>query len=146
MGDTSKRRETTEFAVKKIQDFIDRKDFTSVVLISSIYVEMRLRTLITLRLNPPEKNWESTSRSFINLLGYKKLLSVCSEVGLLDNCMNNCDKQKLLKNLKDLYAERCKIAHETKIWRGIDEEDKKQISSLCDNAIQFLKNTTNIYV
>jgi len=137
MGDITERRETTAFAVAKISGLIDAKDYTSAILLSSIYVEMRLRTLITLRLNPPQFNWECTSKAFSSLLGYSKLLNVCDKVGLLKQRMKRCSK----KQLKALWEKRCNIAHESNLWRGITEGDEKEIVNLCNYAIMFLEDT-----
>lgn len=133
--DYAERQQTTEYAIAKIREFLDRNDFTSAVLLSSIYVEMRLRTLVTLRLQPPEKNWYATSDAFTNLLGYNKLLNLCSKVGILPDC-----NQRKLKELSD---ERNHVAHDTELWKEIiDKERQESIIDLCNNAIEFLKNTT----
>jgi hypothetical protein len=96
---------------------------------------MRLRTLITLRLNPPEEYWQKTSDSFDSLLGYGTLATVCSKLGLIGDFD--------IKLLKDIWEKRCKVAHETELWRTVPEAERKDIERLCNFAIDFLRQTTN---
>jgi hypothetical protein len=134
MGNPSERENTTRYATDKINHLLDNNDFTSAVLLTSIYVNMRLKTLITVRLNPPQQHWQDTSNAFNSLLGYKNLLSVCNMLGLMKGCN--------FKQLKDLWEKRCVVAHETELWKNISPQEQQEIRELCNSAIDFLKKTT----
>jgi predicted Fe-S protein YdhL (DUF1289 family) len=95
---------------------------------------MRLKTLITLRLNPPEKYWQDTSNAFNSLLGYKNLVNVCDKLGLI--------KDIDTKALRDLWDKRCRVAHETELWKNISPKEREEINRLCHSAIDFLNKTT----
>jgi hypothetical protein len=138
MGLSINRKKTTKLATAKINDFLDREDFTSALLLASIYVHMRLKTLITLRLNPPQKHWRDISNSFNSAnspLGYNSLLNVCNKLDLVENEDKN--------RLKQLWNMRNSIAHETELWKTITERKQQEIIELCHYATEFLKNTNN---
>lgn len=136
MGLLIKRESTTKLATKKINNLIKEEDFTSALLLASIYAHMRLKTLITMRLKPPKEHWRAISNSFNSgnaPLGYNTLLNVCNKLGLVQNQ----DKNQLTK----LWAYRNRIAHETDLWKKLSDKQQREIIKLCKYATEFLKNT-----
>jgi len=129
--DKPERKKTAKFAKEKISDFLDNERHTSALLLSSIYVNLRLRTLLTEHLSPTKSKWRAVSNKLD--IGFNRLLSLCNEFDLLYGFNT--------EPLKRLYKRRCKIAHESELWREISPEDKKEIKSLCESAIEFLENT-----
>jgi hypothetical protein len=136
MGLTIDRKRTTKVATEKISELLERNDYTSALLLASIYVHMRLRTLITLRLNPPQENWRDISNSFnssLSPLGYNSLLNVCGKLHLVTVEDKN--------NLKRIWALRNSIAHETGLWKALSKKKKTEINRLCKHAAEFLRST-----
>jgi hypothetical protein len=133
--DKTERQRTTEFAAKKIKRFLDTEEYISALLLASIYANIRLRTLLTSRLDPPKEKWEYASNAFDSLLGFNKLLNLCDELGLLHG--------QSPKKLKDLWEKRCKIAHESELWKELSDKDKKEITQLCECTIKFLNETNS---
>ena len=136
MGLLITREKTTKYATEKINDLLERQDFTSALLLASIYVHMRLKTLITLRLSPPKEHWRDIADSFNSggsPLGFYGLINVCSKLGLVQN--------QDTRKLKGLWTHRNKIAHDTELWKKISDKKQREIIELCDFAKKFLKNT-----
>lgn len=129
--DKPERDKTAKFAKKKINEFLDNGGHTSALLLASIYVNLRLRTLLTEYISPTKSRWRAVSNKLD--IGFNRLLSLCNEFDLL-NGFNT-------EPLKRLYKRRCKIAHESELWKKICPEDKEEIKSLCQSAIELLENT-----
>jgi hypothetical protein len=133
--DEPERQKTTEYAAKRIKCFLDDGEHISALLLASIYANIRLRTLLTSRLNPPKEKWEYTSNAFDSLLGFNKLLNLCDKLGLLHG--------QNPKKLRDLWEKRCNVAHESELWKELSDEDKKEITQLCECTIKFLNETNS---
>ena len=129
--DLSEREETTKYASKKIKSYLDGEDYTSALLLSSIYVNMRLRSLLADRLFPPRNKWKAVSNKLD--VGFNRLLNLCQELGLLHGFNK--------KPLKNLWEKRCNVAHESKLWKELSQKDKEDIRQLCESAIKFLEKT-----
>ena len=62
-------------------------------------------------------------------------------------CVSLCEKLELIhvkpKALKDLWSERCAVAHESTLWKEdeLSEEKIKEITKLCESGIDFLEKT-----
>lgn len=138
MGLSINREKTTKLATEKINELLGRKDYTSALLLASIYVHMRLKTLITLRLNPSQENWRDISNSFnssLSPLGYNSLINVCNKLDLV----TNEDKNKL----KRIWVLRNNIAHETELWKALPKKKKMEIDKLCKHVAKFLRSTNH---
>lgn len=133
--DLTEREETTRYARKKINSYLHSHDYISALLLASIYVNIRLRSLLTNRLSPTKDKWEKTSRVLDSLLGFNKLVNLCDHMGLIVDCKP--------KKLKGLWTKRCNVAHESKLWRTLQPEDKTEIAQLCKSAIDFLQKTNS---
>ena len=129
----TEREETTIYTREKIKKYLGDRDYTSALLLSSIYVEIRLRTLLTDWLSPPKEKWEKVSKDILTKLRFWQLANLCADLGLL----SGDEKRKLDK----LRKKRNSIAHESKLWKQISNEEKRQIEQLCEFAIQFLERT-----
>lgn len=129
--DKPEREKTARFAKEKINDFLDNGGYTSALMLASIYVNLRLRSLLTEYISPTENKWRTVSNKLD--IGFNRLLSLCKELNLLYGFN--------VEPLKRLYNRRCKIAHESELWKKILPKDKEEIKSLCESAIEFLENT-----
>lgn len=137
MGNQIIRQETTDIATNKINQMLnDKKDYTSALLIASIYVDMRIRTIIALQLDSSGQKFEQISHILDSQVGFRNL------IGIIEN-MGKIKKQEADK-LRELYTERCKVAHETTLWKDVSEEKQEEIKKLCNVAIDFLNKTTNL--
>jgi len=132
--DKTEREETTDYAKRKIDSFLENHEYLSALLLASIYVNIRLRSLLTNRLSPPKNEWKKTAQVLDSLYGFKKMVSLCDKLGLIPN------KPKILKNLWD---KRSSVAHESTLWKEeeLSDEEKKEITHLCKSAIKFLQQT-----
>lgn len=139
--DEPEREDTTKKAIERIDEFLGKPDYISALLISSIYVHMRLRSLITDRLSPPDDKWKKISGMLDNeFSGFKRLVSLCDELHLLNN-HDPEELKELWKNLKNLWDMRGNIAHESELWRKLTKEDEEKIRNLCKSAKEFLEKT-----
>jgi len=129
--DKPEREKTAKFAKKKINEFLDDDKHVSAILLSCIYVNLRLRTLLTEHLSPEENKWKAISTKLD--IGFNRLLSLCDEFGLLHGVQK--------KPLQRLYEERCKVAHDSELWKKIKEKEKKELRDICNSAIRFLERT-----
>jgi RNA processing factor Prp31 len=137
MGNQIIRQETTDIATNKIIQMLnDKKDYTSALLLASIYVDMRIRTIIALQLDLSGQRFEEISNILDSQVGFRNL------IGIIEN-MGKIKKQEADK-LRELYTERCKVAHETTLWKDVSEAKQEEIKKLCNVAIDFLKKTTNL--
>ena len=137
MGTLPERIKTTEYARKKIKNFLKsgEDDYTSALLLSSIYAELRLRTLLTAWMSPPQQKREKTSSMILNKLSFNQLIVLCNKLGLLQS--------EERKNLDALREKRNKVAHETRLWKKIPESEKNKIEHLSNFTIQFLERTNS---
>ena len=133
MGKPSERKKTTEYASKKIKAYLNDDDYMSALLLSSIYANMRLRSLLTDWVSPPKNKWKRTSSEVLNL-NFKRLIDLCNRLKLLH------DKEE--KNLHALREKRNEVAHESRLWKPLSEPEKKKIERLSDFTIQFLERTS----
>jgi len=129
IGRPSEREKTTEYASRIINSYLKNKEYTSALLLSSIYANIRLRSLITDWLSPPRNKWKKASE--ILTLGFRRLVDLCDKLKLLH------DNEK--KTLYELWDKRCNVAHESKLWKKLSEKEKKKIDHLCKSTIQFLE-------
>jgi hypothetical protein len=139
MGTRRIRQETTDYCDEKIRSFLAEPDpdYTSAILLAFIYVNTRLRTILTNYLSPTEERWEDLHNS-LNYYSVKGLLTVCNKFGLLASF-----DPKMIRKLRDLDEKRNDVAHESRLWRGIaNEEEANKIKELCNAAQEFLRNTT----
>ena len=129
--DRPERQKTANFVKEKVNALLDDENHTSALLFSSIYVNLRLRTLLTEYLSPAKNKWRGISEKLD--IGFNRLLSLCDEFGLL----HGFNKKPLTK----LWEKRCKIAHESSLWKKVPPKEKEAIKNLCESAIDFLENT-----
>ena len=134
MGKKTEREETTIRANGLITTFLGEKQYTSALLLSTIYADMRLRSLIADTLSPPKDKWQEVSDTLSNL-SFNSLLTLCKRLGLSERY--NFE----IKPLKKLWKERCKIVHESMLWRELSEKDIEIITSLCNSAMDLLEKT-----
>jgi len=130
--DKTEREETTEYASKKINSYLENDDYTSALLLASIYASIRLRTLLTNWISPPKDKWKQTSE--ILKLNFSRLITLCTQHKLLHDNEN--------KKLDALRKKRNEIAHESALWKELsDKEEKKKIKQLCMFTKNFLERT-----
>ena len=134
MGDPIERKETTNYAKKNINTFLKKQEYISALLLVWIYVDIRLRTLLTDFIEPQNSRWNETSE-ILGKISTKELIILCFK------------KYKLIlkdqnKVLHQLNEKRNKVAHESSLWRTVPQDDQVEIEGLCKSAIQFLEDTT----
>ena len=135
MGKPSERKETTEYARKTINSFLKEKEYPSALLLSHIYTDIRLRSLLTDWVNPPKKRWKRTSE-ILGRIDFRGLVIKCDGLGLLVG-----DERKDLDALND---KRNDVAHESRLWKGgLQPAEKKKIERLCKSTMKFLERTTH---
>lgn len=130
--DKSERENTTKYACDKIDSFLKQCDYTSAILLSTIYAHIRLRAMYTDWLAPPENEWKET---------FDK------QKGTFSVFIYRCGKSRLFigeekTNLDSLRNLRNNIAHESKLWRETTPEDERNIKNLCKFTKKFLRRTT----
>lgn len=137
MGTSQERKKTTQYASERIANFLKKgeEDYTSALLLSSVYAELRLRTLLTSWISPPQHKREQTSSLILNKLSFNQLIILCNKLGLLQN--------EERKNLDALREKRNKVAHETRLWKKIPKLEANKIDRLCHLTVEFLKRTNN---
>jgi len=134
MGEPSERKETTEYARETINYFLEKKEYPSALLLSHIYADIRLRSLLTDWINPAKKKWKRTSE-ILGRIDFRGLIIKCNDLELLDGNER--------KDLDDLNDKRNKVAHESRLWKGeLQPAEKKKIERLCKSARKFLERTT----
>jgi hypothetical protein len=136
MGTIPERKKTTKYACERIKTYLEGKepDYTSALLLSSIYADMRLRTLLTDWMSPTPDKWEKTSSLVLNKISFWGLIVLCDKLGLLQD-------KKERKNLDELREERNNVAHDSTLWKKLEEPKKKKIERLCNFTMKFLKRT-----
>ena len=131
MGSNSEREKTTEYATTAIYSLLENKDYISALLLSSIYAQIRLRSIVTDRLFPAQDKWKRTSKNIG--ISFRKLVNLCYDLELLDI------QEKT--DLKHLWTKRCNVAHESTLWKKLLNKEEKEIDQVCNTTIQFLKRT-----
>lgn len=127
------RLETTNWTKEKINKFLANGEFFLALMLASNVVNLRLRTLLTIRLQPEEKDWKKITNLVNSLYGFNTMVNLCEKLELLH--VNP-------KVLKDLWSERCSIAHESDIWKkDVTKEKSENITKVCNSAIEFLEKT-----
>lgn len=135
MGEPSEREETTNYAKETINAFLDKREYHFALLLSYIYVDIRLRSLLTDWIKPAKKRWKKTSE-ILSWIGFRGLVIKCDKLGLLSN--------EERENLDELREKRNKVAHESTLWKGgVQPDEEKKIKRLCKSAIKFLERTTH---
>lgn len=132
MGTLSEREKTTEYASKTIDFYLKEDKHTIALLLSSIYADIRLRTLLTDWISPPQSKWKKTSE-ILDRFNLWKLIDLCNKHKLL--------RGNEKKNLDALREKRNKVAHESKLWKKLSKDEKKRIEELCRFTIKFLERT-----
>lgn len=130
----TEREETTQYVIKTIDSCFERNEYTSALLLSSIYVGIRLSTMLTNYLSPNKEKWKET-HELLNKINFNGLLKHCKE----KNILSRSDKDKLDK----VNALRNKIAHESTIWREPSIEDIRNIKEKCEFVKDFLQRTND---
>lgn len=134
MGNPSEKQETTKFAKEKIDSCLKNKEYPLALLLSHIYVGIRLRSLLTDWAKTPEERWKETSR-ILGRIGFRGCIIVCNQLGLL--------KGKERENLDELGRKRNDVAHESRIWKDkLQQAEVRKIKHLCKSAIAFLERTS----
>ncbi len=129
----SEREQTTSYATKTIKAYLAKGDHISALLLTSIYLNIRLKSLLTEKLSPPENKWKTTSA--LLHIDFKRLVDLCNLLGLLKGYSS--------EKLKTLWDMRNKVAHESELWRDLSEKEQDEIVNLCESAIEFLKKTNS---
>ena len=132
----SEREETTKYANNIVSSYLKKKEYTSALLLASIYVNIRLKSLLTDRLSPSKSKWRSVSKK-LNF-SFNNLLDRCNRLGISKKYDFNP------KYLKKLWKMRCSIAQESKLWKKLSEKDEENIEELCLSAKAFLEKTKNM--
>jgi len=132
MGSSEERDGTTRNAIKAINENLNRDGYNAALLHSFIYVNIRLRSLLTDYLSPTQPRWKET-HSVLGSLQFPRLLKYCKDYRLIDES----DKDKLDK----LAHKRNNIAHESVLWRAPTPADIVNIEGHCQYAISFLRKT-----
>jgi len=134
MGNPTEKTKTTDYVIKTIRANLNAQGYTSAILLSFIYVNIRLRTLLTDYLSPAREKWKET-HAILSSLQFPRLLKYCKTYKLIDEG----EREKLAK----LADKRNYLAHESVLWRKLTQEDVNNIEQHCQFAITFLKDTTS---
>ena len=131
----TEREETTDYAVKKVSKFLKEDDLISAVLLSHIYANIRLRSVITdyLRGTDSGKSWKRI-QDFLKVPSFSLLQKYAREHDLLTK-----DQLGVLENLN---SRRNHIVHESAIWKKLTPEDEEDLNIASQTAVQFLIETT----
>ena len=133
MGTLSEREKTTNVASTTINSYLKEEDYISALLLSSIYSQIRLKSIVTDRLSPAQDKWKRTTKNIE--ISFRNLVKICYDLELL-NVQERTD-------LITLWKKRCNVAHESTLWKKLSEVEKKEIAQVCNNTIQFLKRTNH---
>ena len=132
MGGRPEREKTTEYASKTINSYLKKDKHAVALLLSSIYADIRLRTLLADWISPPPSKWKKTSE-ILDKFDLWKLVDLCNKHKLLFG------NEK--KNLHALRKKRNQIAHESKLCKKLPGNEKRKIEELCKFTIEFLERT-----
>jgi hypothetical protein len=128
----TEREETTSYAVDRINRDKNQDVYTA-LLLSFIYCNIRLNSLVTDHLSPKEGMWEKT-QDFVGELYFFPLLGYAKKHGILTD--------ERYKGLNDLREKRNKVAHESTPWRHPQKEQMRGFVKACEFAVKFLKETS----
>ena len=76
------RWHTTRAASTRVQDLLSHNEYSSALLLAFIYVDIRLTTMLTDSLSPPEHKWDETA-DVIGSLNYRRKVELCRKKHLL---------------------------------------------------------------
>jgi len=124
--------------VAKIDEFLNNRDYPSAILLSAIYVHVRLKSLLADKLARRDKEkWQVVFKDLKDMrLQFYAALRLCKASGTIS-----------LQQYGDLHAlnkKRNNIAHESKLWRRIKTSDIDEIKRLCNCAKRFLQETSDM--
>lgn len=128
------RRRFNERVLKVLKDY-QEENLRTAVIIAAIFIEIRLRTLISHALDP-----KNVSRArFRDILkedqwNFRDLLNLAWKLGIVTTYHK--------KKLTALYDLRNRMAHDWKYWTQLpDDETRRKLGAACLNAIIFMKDT-----
>ncbi|MCW4023339.1 MAG: hypothetical protein NWF02_09295 [Candidatus Bathyarchaeota archaeon] len=132
------RVKTTRNVTTKINAFLNgpEPDYISALLIAELYLNIRLRTLLTNWISPTEnRNWKKISNQVINHIPFPTLLRLCKDNDLLPS---EDDVEKIRK----IHIKRNDIAHYPRLWNGVkDKSEQKEFREFCKFTQDFLERT-----
>jgi len=118
--DKTEREETTDYASKRIKSLLGDDEHISALLLASIYVNIRLKSLLTNRLTPPKSRWKETWQTLDSLYGFKKMVSLCDKLGLLPN------RPEMPRKIKKLWDKRVRLSTNQNCGRDLKKETKQK--------------------
>ena len=128
------RRRFNERVLRVLEDY-QKENLRTAVIIAAIFVEIRLRTLISHALDP-----KNVSRArFRDILkedqwSFRDLLNLAWKLGIVTTYHK--------KKLTALYDLRNRMAHDWKYWTQLpDEETLRNLEAACRSAIMFMHDT-----
>jgi len=133
---TTERKDTTAKAVGKINEYLHRRDYASALFLSSIYVHIRLKSLLSDKLAHRQKEkWRVVFAELNKLrLGFSPALRMCRAAGMISS--------ERFGEMKQLWQKRNSLAHESALWRDMGTDDVSEIVRLCKCAEGFLEETS----
>lgn len=131
----TERQETTDYAVRMISKFLNDDDPISAVLLTHIYSNIRLRSVIADHLRGKDTGvaWKRI-QDFLRVPSFSLLLRYARRHKLL--------VKDYLGVLDNLNSRRNFIAHESKIWRKLTPEDEEDLIAAVQTSVQFLRETS----
>lgn len=130
---STERTRTTKKAVKRINSYIADGEFAAALLFSSVYVHLRLKSLLADRLQGKNDDWRTVQEGIA--INFVPAVRLCHTLGLMRGYNP--------KNLTKLWEKRGSIAHESDLWRTNSKKDIEKIEHHCRSAIAFLELTQN---
>lgn len=129
------RKYTTVKAIDNINAYLQRQDYASALFLSSIYVHIRLKSLLSDKLaRRHEEKWGIVFAELNELkLGFSLALRMCRAAGLIS--------PRQFGEMKRLWRKRNSLAHESTLWRDMAADDVTEIIRLCDCVEGFLEKT-----
>jgi hypothetical protein len=88
------REATTDYAIQRIDLCLGQDEFATALLLSSIYADIRLTSILASYFSPTEGRWKDLSRS-ISRVPFRAKLKLCKEFGLV--------RKETRRKLSDLY-------------------------------------------
>lgn len=134
MGTPTERQQTTDYAIKRIDENRSPERYTVALLLSFIYVNIRLRSLLTDHISPTKRKWKETHK-ILGSLRFPQLLKYCKEFGLI----SDDEREKL----QDLENKRNQVAHESVMWKSLTTQDLTSMERHCRFAKDFLGDHSN---
>jgi hypothetical protein len=132
------RKYTTVKAIDNINAYLQRQDYASALFLSSIYVHIRLKSLLSDKLAHRQKEkWRVVFAELNELrLGFSPALRMCRAAGMISS-----DR---FGEMKQLWKKRNSLAHESALWRDMGTDDVSEIVRLCKCAEGLLEDTSRI--